>query len=113
MLTHLLLSWLIDAFSIWLTAQIVPGVQIAGFGTALIATIAIALVNATIGFIVKIIAFPLTFLTLGLFLLVINAFLLKLASMIVPGFVVRGFLAAFLGSILITVLNELLRAVIR
>jgi putative membrane protein len=113
MLSHLLLSWLIDAFSIWLTAQIVPGVHIAGFGTALIATIAIALVNATIGFIVKIIAFPLTFLTLGLFLLVINAFLLKLASMIVPGFVVRGFLAAFLGSILITVLNELLRAVIR
>src|SRR5215813_10133494 len=101
MLSHLLLSWLISAFSVWLAAQIVPGIQIAGFGTAMIATIVIALVNATIGFVVKIVAFPLTFLTLGLFLFVINAFLLKLASMLVPGFVVRGFLAALLGSILI------------
>ena len=91
---HLLLSWLISAFSLWLTAQIIPGIRIAGFGTAMIATIIIAIVNATIGLIVKVIAFPLTFLTLGLFLFVINAFLLKLASMFIPGFVVRGFLAA-------------------
>jgi putative membrane protein len=110
---HALLSWLISAFSLWLTAQIIPGIRIAGFGTAMIATIIIAIVNATIGLIVKVIAFPLTFLTLGLFLFVINAFLLKLASMFIPGFVVRGFLAALLGSILITVLNEILRSVIR
>ena len=110
---HALLSWLISAFSLWLTAQIIPGIRIAGFGTAMIATIIIAIVNATIGLIVKVIAFPLTFLTLGLFLFVINAFLLKLASMFIPGFVVRGFLAALLGSILITVLNEILRSMIR
>jgi putative membrane protein len=113
MLSHLLLSWLISALSLWLTAQIVPGIRIAGFGTALIGTVVIAVVNATIGVVVKFIAFPLTFLTLGLFLFVINACLLKLASMLVPGFVVRGFLAALLGSILITVLNEILRGVIR
>jgi len=110
---HLLLSWLISAFSLWIAAQIVPGMRIAGFGTALIATVVIAVVNATVGFVVRLIAFPLTFLTLGLFLFVINAFLLKLASMLMPGFVVRGFVAALLGSILITLLNELLRSVIR
>jgi putative membrane protein len=113
MLSHLLLSWLISAFSIWLAAQIVPGVRINGFGTAMIAAIVIAVVNATMGFVLRIIAFPITFITLGLFLFVINAFLLKLSSMLVPGFLVRGFVAALLGSILITVLNELLRAVIR
>jgi putative membrane protein len=113
MLSHLLLSWVISALSLWLTAQIVPGVRIAGFGTAMIATVVIAVVNATIGVVVKFLAFPLTFLTLGLFLFVINACLLKLASMLVPGFVVRGFLSALLGSILITVLNEILRSVIR
>ena len=113
MLSHLLLSWVISALSLWLTAQIVPGVRIAGFGTAMIATVVIAVVNATIGVVAKFLAFPLTFLTLGLFLFVINACLLKLASMLVPGFVVRGFLSALLGSILITVLNEILRSVIR
>src|SRR5205809_4985170 len=113
MLSHLLLSWLISALSLWLTAQIVPGIRIAGFGTAMVATVVIAIVNATIGLIVKVIAFPLTFITLGLFLFVINAFLLKLASMFIPGFVVRGFLAALLGSIVITVLNEILRSMIR
>ena len=77
------------------------------------ATVVIAIVNATIGFILKVIAFPLTFLTLGLFLFVINAFLLKLSSLVVPGFVVRGFISALLGSILITVLNEILRSLIR
>ncbi len=90
-------------------AQIIPGLSISGFGTALIATIVIALVNATIGFVLKAIALPLIFLTLGLFLLIVNAFLLKLSSLLVPGFVVRGFLAALLGSIVITVLNEVLR----
>jgi putative membrane protein len=113
MLSHVLLSWLISALSLWITAQIVPGMRINGFGTALIATVVIAVVNATVGLVVKVIAFPLTFLTLGLFLFVINAFLLKLASTVVPGFIVRGFIAALLGSILITVLNEVLRSVVR
>jgi putative membrane protein len=112
MLTHLLLSWLISAFSLWIAAQIVPGLQISGFGAALIATVVIAVVNSTIGLVLKALTFPLIFLTLGLFLLVVNAILLKIASMLVPGFVVRGFVAALLGSILITVLNEILRHVV-
>jgi putative membrane protein len=74
MLSHLLLSWLISAFSIWLAAQIVTGIRIDGFGTAMVAAVVIAVVNATIGFVLRIVAFPLTFITLGLFLFVINAF---------------------------------------
>jgi putative membrane protein len=112
MLKHWILIWLIDSLSLWIAARVIPGLELSGFGAALIATVVIAVVNGTIGWIVKVISFPLIFLTLGLFLLVINAFLLKLASLFTPGFVVRGFLAAFLGSILITLLNELLRNVL-
>lgn len=109
MLTHLIVNWLLSALALWIVAQIIPGITVAGFGTAMIATVVIALVNATIGFILKVLTFPLTFLTLGLFLLVVNAFLLKLASMFVPGFAVRGFLAALIGSLVLTILSSLLR----
>lgn len=109
MLTHLIVNWLLSALALWIVAQIIPGITVAGFGTAMIATVVIALVNATIGFVLKVLTFPLTFLTLGLFLLVVNAFLLKLASMFVPGFAVRGFLAALIGSLVLTILSSLLR----
>jgi putative membrane protein len=109
MLTHLILTWLISALSIWIVAQIVPGIAISGYGDALIAAIVIAVVNATLGWFLRVLTFPLIFLTLGLFKWVLNAFLLKVAAAFVPGFVVRGFLPALLGSILITVLNEALR----
>ena len=111
MLTHLLVNWLLSALALWIVAQIIPGVIVRGFGTALFATIVIALVNSTIGLVLKFLTFPLTLLTLGLFLLVINAFLLKLASLFVPGFAVRGFLAAFVGALVLTVLSSLLRHV--
>ncbi len=113
MLIQLILSWLVSALSIWIVAQIVPGIRVSGFGAAMIAAIAIAVVNSTIGWVLKVLTFPLIFLTLGLFKLVLNAFLLKLASMFVAGFEVRGFLAALLGSILITLLNEALRYAFR
>ena len=110
MLKHLLLSWLVSALSIWIVAQVVAGIQVTGFGAALGAAVAIAVVNATIGWVLKILTFPLVLLTFGLFLLVLNALLLKLAAAFVPGFAVRGFLPAVIGSILITVLNWILRA---
>src|ERR1017187_8567337 len=91
---HILVAWLVSALALWLVARIVPGIEVRDFGAALIATIVIAIVNAVIGPILRFIAWPLTFLTLGLFTLVIDAILLKLASMFSPGFRVRGFLNA-------------------
>ena len=69
---HIIVSWLVSALALWLVAQIVPGIEVRDFGAALLATIVIALVNATIGPVLEFLAFPLTFLTLGLFLLVIE-----------------------------------------
>jgi putative membrane protein len=112
MLVHLVESWLLSAVALWIVAQIIPGVRVRDFGAAMIAVIVIAVVNAIVGPVVKFFAFPITFLTLGLFLLVINAALLKLSSLFTPGFEVRGFLSALLGSVLITILNFALRRLV-
>ncbi|MBZ5725423.1 MAG: phage holin family protein [Acidobacteriia bacterium] len=109
---HILVSWLVSAVALWIVAQLIPGIQVRGFGAALLATVVIAVVNATVGPVLKFLTFPLTILTLGLFLLVINALLLKLASLFTPGFRVRGFLSALVGSLVLTILTALLRHVV-
>jgi putative membrane protein len=67
------------------------------------------LVNATLGLFLKVITFPLTILTLGVFWFVINALMIELASAFVPGFHIRSFAAAFWGGIVLTVVNMLLK----
>ncbi|HXS96582.1 MAG TPA: phage holin family protein [Candidatus Limnocylindrales bacterium] len=114
MIAHILINWLVGALALWIVARIIPGIQVRGFGDALLATIVIAIVNGLLGPILRFFAWPITFLTFGLFLWVINAMLLKVASLLTPGFKVRGFLAALLGSLVLTVLTSLLRwAVVR
>ena len=108
-LVHWMVNWLIGALALWLVAQIIPGIQIRSFQTAMLATIVIALVDVTIGPILRFIAFPITFLTLGLFRLVLNALLLKLASIFTPGFRIDGFLNALLGSLVLTIVDIVLR----
>ncbi len=105
---RLLVKWILSALAVWIVAQVVPGIHVNGPIAALIAALVIGLVNATVGLIVKVITFPLTILTLGLFWLVINAAMLELASMFVPGFSVRGFFAAFVGAILLSLVSSLL-----
>lgn len=111
-LAHIIAVWLVDALALWIVAQLIPGIELRGFGAALGATIVIAVVNGTIGIVIKFLAFPLTLVTLGLFLLVINAFLLKLASLFTPGFKVHGFLSAVAGSVVLSFLGWLLRQLI-
>jgi putative membrane protein len=108
MLVHLVGGWLVSALALWLVARIVPGIEVRDFGAALIATVVIAIMDAVIGPVLLFLAWPLTFLTLGLFRLVINAILLKLAAMFAPGFRVRGFLNAVVGSLVLTILSFLL-----
>jgi putative membrane protein len=66
--------------------------------------------NATIGFFLKIITFPITILSLGIFLLVINALMLQLASFVVPGFYVASFWSAFFGAIVLSIVSMILRS---
>ena len=106
---RLLLHWILMAVAVWIVAHVVPGISVTGPLAALIAALAIGLINATLGLLIKILTFPLTLLTLGLFWFVINALMLKLAAALVPGFQVRGFEAAFLGAILLSVVSALLQ----
>jgi putative membrane protein len=113
MLLHAILNWFLGALALWLVARIIPGIEVRDFGSALIATLIIGVVNAIVGPILKILGLPFILLTLGLFLLVINAALLKLASLFTPGFRVRGFLSAVLGSVVLTIVTYVLRAMVR
>ena len=111
---RLLLNWVLSALAVEIVAHIVPGIYVNGLVAALIAALVIGFINATLGLLLKILTFPLTLITLGLFWLVINALMLELASaLLTPGFQVRGFLAAFLGAILLSLVNMLLKWLVR
>ena len=109
---RLLLNWVLSAIAVWIVAQVVPGVHVSGARSALIAALVIGFINATIGLVLKVITFPLTLVTLGLFWFVINALMLELASALVPGFHVRTFFAAFVGAIVLSLVNILLKAIV-
>jgi putative membrane protein len=109
---RLLLNWVLSAVAVWIMAQLVPGIHVNGAVAALIAALAIGFINATIGAILKVITFPLTLLTLGVFWFVINALMLELASAVVPGFQVRGFFAAFVGAIVLSLINLVLKGIV-
>ena len=106
---RLLLNWVLSALAVWIVSHVVPGISVSGPVAALIAALAIGFINATVGLLLKVLTFPLTLLTLGLFWFVINAAMLKLSSVLVPGFEVHGFLAAFLGAIVLSVVSSLLQ----
>jgi putative membrane protein len=110
---RLLLNWVLSAAAVWIVAQLGLGISVRGLGTALVAALVIGFINATIGVLLKILTFPLTLVTLGLFWLVINALMLELASALLsPAFHVNGFLAAFIGAILLSLVNLLLKSIV-
>ncbi len=111
---RLLLNWLLSAISLLIVSHVVPGFHVHGLVAALIAALVIGLVNATLGLFLKIVTFPLSILTLGIFWLVINALMLMFASALLkPDFVVRGFWPAFWGAIVLALINMLLKALAR
>jgi putative membrane protein len=106
---RLLLHWILSAVAVWIVAKLGLGISVSDPIAALIAAAAIGLANATIGFVLKILTFPLTVLTLGLFWFVINAMMLELAAAFVRGFYVRNFAAAFIGAIVLSIVSSLLQ----
>jgi putative membrane protein len=106
---RMIVNWLLSALALLIVTYIVPGFQVTGILAALIAAVVIGLFNATIGLFLKVITFPLTVLTLGIFWFVVNAIVLKLASAFVPGFTIIGFWPAFLGAIVLALINMVIR----
>lgn len=103
----LLARWLVNALALIAVAYLYPGVQVTGLGAALVAALVLGLVNAVIRPILVILTLPVTLLTLGLFLFVINALLFWFVADLVPGFTVGGFGPALVGSILYSVITLL------
>jgi putative membrane protein len=109
----LLIQWLLSAIALILVSKIVPGFHVLGLWPALVASLVIGLLNATVGFVLKIITFPLSILTLGIFLLVINAIMILVAAAVVPGFKVSGFAPAFWGAIVLAIVGMVIKALVK
>jgi putative membrane protein len=98
----LVVRWLVSALALWLTSSIVRGIEIRGFASLLLAAAMIGIINAFVRPVVLVLTLPLSVVTLGLFVLVVNAAMLGLASAFVPGFEVHGFWAALWGWLLLS-----------
>jgi putative membrane protein len=96
----ILLRWLLLAAALLLVAEVYPGVRITGFGAAMIAALVLGLLNTLVRPILVLLTLPVTVLTLGLFLFVINALMFYFAASLLAGFNVNGFVAALIGSLL-------------
>lgn len=103
---ELLVLWLVVAFAIFATAAFLPGMNIKNYRVALVAAVVMGIVNTLIQPVVAFLAFPITFLTLGLFTWVINGLMLWLVAKLVPQFEVNGCLTAILGSFLISLISS-------
>lgn len=101
----LVIRVLVNAAAIVLAAHVVPGLAVRSLTTALVAGLVLGLVNAIVRPVLVVLTFPITLVTLGLFLLVLNGFCLWLASTLVPGFEVHGFWAAVLGALILSAVS--------
>jgi putative membrane protein len=104
----LMIQWILNALILLLCSAVIPGVHLSGFGSAMIAVVVIGLINAIVKPILVLLTIPITLLTLGLFLLVINALMFYFAGSVFSGFRVDGWVAALLGAMVYSVLGALI-----
>ena len=104
------LRLIVNAAALWVAAQLVPGIVVTGLTPLLLAALVLGLINAVVRPILLVLTLPLTLMTLGLFIFVLNAFCLWLTSRIVSGFVVQSFAAALLGALVVSIVSWLLTA---
>lgn len=96
-----LVRLLITALGLWVADQLLPGIVITGTGSLIVSALLLGVVNAVIRPIILILTLPLTILTLGLFVLIVNGISLGIAAWLVPGFDIAGLWAATLGAIIV------------
>ncbi len=108
----LLLTWIINAVALLAVAFLMPSIVISNFAAALIAALVLGLVNTLIRPILVFLTLPVTLLSLGLFILVINGLLFWFVGSLVPGFTVGGFWAGFFGAIIYSIISWLLSALL-
>lgn len=109
---RILINWLVTTVAILISAYLLPGVAIRSLGAAIVTALVLGLINAIVRPVLVFLTFPITILTLGLFLLVLNALMILLTSAIVPGFFVSSFLWAFLFSLVFSTVSFVLHLII-
>jgi putative membrane protein len=107
-----LLRIVVYTLALLLAAHVVPGIRLESLVSAVVAALVLGLINAVVRPVLVVLTFPITLLTLGLFLLVLNAFCLWLVSVLVSGFHVAGFWPAFWGALLVSLVSWILTALI-
>jgi putative membrane protein len=95
----------ITAFALWAATQLVPGIEVHGVFSLLLTALVFGLVNAVVRPVLFLLSLPVTLVTLGLFLLVVNAAMLGLTAWLVPGFDVAGFWPALWGAIVVLIMS--------
>lgn len=108
-----LIHWILSAIALMVTAQFVPGFYVNDIRSAMLAAVVIGVLNATLGFALKVVTFPFAVITVGLFLLVINATMIMLASKMVTGLTVYGWTPAFWAACVMAVLGMLIRSIMK
>lgn len=101
----ILARFIVVALSLWLAAYLIPGFRVDGWPTLALASLLFGVVNAVVKPVLVLLTFPITLLTLGLFLIVLNAAMLGLVAWLLPGFAIDGFLPAVLGWLIVTVVG--------
>jgi putative membrane protein len=111
-LSTFLVHWAVTALSLWVASHVFKGIRFADTSSLIVSALMLGFVNAVLRPLLIVLTLPLTLITLGFFLLVLNALLLMLVSKMIRGFSVSGFWTAFFGSIFITLLSLLVGAVV-
>lgn len=109
----LLVRWIVMTLAVMLVANVVPGIAVRDFYTALIVALVYGLLNAIVRPLLLILTLPINLLTLGLFTFILNALLFWLVARIVPGFNVAGFAPAFWGALILWAVSYLTSAMVR
>lgn len=101
----ILISWLIVTAAILIAAYILPGLRVKSFGAAIIAAAVLAVLNAFVRPVLVVLTLPITLVTLGLFLFILNALVFWFVGAVVPGFEVKNFWYALLGSLIVSIVS--------
>lgn len=107
-MVNLVMKLTVNGFAVWVAAVVVPGVEVENLWTAIVVTVVLGVVNMFVRPILIILTLPVTILTLGLFILILNALMVGLAAWLVSGFMVSGLTSALLFSVVLWMVNGVL-----
>ncbi|MFQ5709132.1 MAG: phage holin family protein [bacterium] len=108
---HIIWNLLLLSVAIFVVAQLLPGIRLKNFGTAIVVSVVYSIINLLLFRVLTFLSFPLIFVTFGLFVIIINAFILWLTDQLIEGFEIKGFGTTIIASILISVSNMVLKKI--